>query len=148
MQQSFFTARLKKIYPKAKVIGIDIAPTVINNAQKEYGHLGIEFKTYDIKDVSSISDKIGKGFDLVVMSDLMWYVIPQFKTLVGHLGSILNREGHFIINQTLYPPEKQKYGCDIVSSVENMLNLINYRKVEMIEVNRLDNHHAIILFQT
>jgi len=142
-----FTARLKVSFPSARIIGVDIAPTAIRKAKKKYHHLGIEFKAFDVREYPSMADKIGRDFELVVMSDLMWYVLPEFENIVGHLGKIVRKGGWLLIDQTFYEPDKQKYGCEIVSCVEDMLKLIPYKVVEIFEINRFSNHHAIILFE-
>lgn len=142
-----FTVRLKESFPAASVTGVDIAPTAIKKARQKYGHLGIDFTTFDIKEYQSLTDKVGRDFGLVVMFDLMWYVLPEFENIVKYLGRIISKGGWLLISQSFYQPDEQKYGGDIVSSPEDMLKLIPYRAVEIIEVNRFSNHHAIILFK-
>ncbi len=142
-----FTARLKESFPSARVIGVDIATTAIRKAKKKYGHLEVEFEVFDIREYWDVANKVGKDFQLVVMSDLMWYVLPEFGNIVEYLNRIIPRGGWLLINQTFYEPDEQKYGREIVSSVEGMLKLVPYKLVEMIEINRLSNPHAIILFQ-
>lgn len=142
-----FTARLKESFPGASVTGVDIAPTAIKKARQKYSHLGIGFITFDIREYQNIAETVGKDFELVVMFDLMWYVLPEFENIVKYLDRIISKGGWLLISQSFYQPDEQKYGRKIVSSPEDMLKLIPYRIVEMIEVNRLSNHHAIILFQ-
>ena len=127
-----FTARLKESFPGVSVTGVDIALEIIYLVIKEY---------------QSLTDKVGRDFGLVVMFDLMWYVLPEFENIVKYLGRIISKGGWLLISQSFYQPDEQKYGGDIVSSPEDMLKLIPYRAVEIIEVNRFSNHHAIILFQ-
>ena len=142
-----FTARLKENFPGASVTGVDIAPTAIKKARQKYGHLGIKFVTFDVREYQKIVDKVGKDFGLVVMSDLMWYVLPEFENIVKYLDRIIVKGGHLLISQSFCQPDEQNYGREIVSSPEDMLKLIPYQAVEMIEANRFSNHHAIILFQ-
>lgn len=139
-----FTARLKKCLPKVKILAIDITPTAIRKAKEKYKDLGICF---DVMDIQKEYKKISKKFDLIVMSEIMWYVLPNFEKIVSSFGKNLKKGGHFLIRQTFYQPRKQKYGNEVASSVEDMLNLIKYKVVEMVEVNRLKNHSAIVLFK-
>jgi SAM-dependent methyltransferase len=140
-----FTARLKEQMPKAEIIGVDIAPTAIEKARKRYGNLGIEFKALDIqKEYTRIENR----FDLIVLSQLMWYVLPDFKKIVDYIGErCLTENGYVLVNQAFYKSEEQKYGKEIVSTVEDMLNLVDLEVVDMVEINRLTNHNAIILFR-
>jgi len=139
-----FTARLKKQIPKAKILAIDISPTAIKKAKKKYGKLGIDF---EVMDIQKEYKKISKKFNLITMLDIMWYILPNFKKVVNHLRKNLKKTGYLLITQTFYQPGEQKYGNEVVSSVEDMLGLIKYDVIEMIELNRLKNHSTIILFQ-
>ena len=74
-----FTSRLKKELPLAHVLAVDIAPTAIRKAREKYGHLGICFKSMNIQ---KSYRSIRKKFDFIVMSQLMWYILPNFKKVV------------------------------------------------------------------
>jgi len=142
-----FTVRLKEIFPNACILGVDIAPTAIKKASEKYNHLGIEFKVFDAGKYWDMADKVGKDFQLVVMSDIMWYILSEFESVVKYLDRIVSVGGYLLINQTFYPLDEQKYGRETASSVEDMLKLIPYELVETIEVKRSDSQHAIMLFQ-
>lgn len=142
-----FTSRLKESFPKANVVGLDIAPTAIRKANEKYGGQGIRFEVFDIRECLSLAVKIGQDFDLAVVSDVMWYVLPEFEKIIKLLGRIVRKGGWLLVSQTFYPPDKQGYGREIASTVEGMLKLTPYPVVEMIETNRLSNHHAVVLFR-
>lgn len=142
-----FPARLKESFPNARVVGIDIAPTAIKKAKEKYNHLAIEFKVFDVREYQNMADKLGEDFECVVMSDLMWYVLPEFENIARHLCKIVCRGGALLINQTFYESSRQKYGREIVSSVEDMLKLIPYKVMGIIEVDRFSNHHVTVLFK-
>lgn len=139
-----FTARLKKRLPKAKILAVDIAPTAIRKAKEKYGKLGIDFRVMDIQREYK---KFSERFNLIIMLDIMWYILPNFEKIVNYLKKNLGKGGYLLISQTFYQPGEQKYGNEIVSSLEDMISLIKYRVVEMIEINRLKNHSAIALFK-
>lgn len=140
-----FTARLKQQLPNAHVLAVDIAPTAIKKAKQKYENLGIEFQVMDIqKEYKNIT----KPFDLIVMSGLMWYILPDFRAIVNYLGEkVLKDDGYLLTSQPFYKPEEQKYGKEIVSTVEDMLSLIKLEVLEIVETNRLTNHNAIVLFK-
>lgn len=143
-----FTARLKKsLNNDINVIGIDIAPTAIRKAKEKYSDLGINFIVCDIKKEYKQLPIPSSGIDLIIISDLMWYVLPVFGDICQEIKNYLKDEGHLMVNQTFYPSEEQKYGKEIVSCVEDMLKLIPLCLSEMVEINRLQNLHAICLFK-
>jgi len=126
-------------------LAVDIAPTAIIKAKGKYGHLGIDF---EVMDIQKSYRSIRKKFDLIVMSQLMWYILPHFEKVVNYLaGKNLKRGGYLLVSQTFYKPHEQKYGKEFVSSVEDMLKLIEMNIVEMMGINRLGNHNAVILFK-
>ena len=140
-----FTARMGNLLVNAKLTAIDISQTAINRAVDAYSNVNnISFKTMDIKkDYNKIIEK----YDLIVMSQLMWYILPKFKEIANKLISRLNKGGYFLLNQTFYKPEEQKYGKEIVSRVEDALGVILLNPLEIIEFNRFTNHNAVILFK-
>lgn len=143
-----FGARLKKKLPKANILAIDISPTAIQKAKAKYGVLGIDFRVIDIqKEYKSFTED---SFDFIVMSDIMWYILPYFERIVSWLKKCLKYDGYLLINQAFYAPGKQKYGTDIVSSVEDMLRLIPLDTVVTIETGggaRLKDHNVTALFK-
>jgi len=143
-----FTARLKKKLPEANILAIDIFPTAIQKAKAKYGNLGIDFRVMDIqKEYMSFTED---SFDFIVMSNIMWYILPNFEKIVSWLKKCLKDNGHLLINQAFYAPGKQKYGTDIVSSVEDMLQLIPLDAMVTIETGegaRLKDHTVTVLFK-
>jgi len=139
-----FTARLKRKLPKAKILAIDIAPTAIKKAKKKYEKLGINFKVMDIqKEYRNITEK----FDLILVSQLMWYILPKFQEIMRYLVKNALKKWLVISKSAFYKPGEQKYGKEIVQTPEDMISLINLKPSEMIEINRLSNHGAVILFK-
>lgn len=139
-----FTSRLKASISKANILAIDISPTAIKKAETIHGKNGI---VYQVMDLQKKYDKINGEYDLIIMSQLMWYILPLFEDIVHHLSKKLTDDGYFLINQTFYKPEDQKYGEEIVSTVEDMLRLMNLEVTEMIETNRLSNHNVVALLR-
>lgn len=143
-----FTARLKKYRPSAQILAVDIAPVAIKKAEQKYAHPDIDFRVMDIqKEYKSFTED---SFDFIVMSDIMWYILPNFEKIVSGLKKCLKDSGHLLINQSFYAPGKQKYGSEIVSSVEDMLQLIPLDAVVTIETggrSRLKDHTVTVLFE-
>ena len=140
-----FTSRLKKDLPKAEITAVDISSTAVKKAIKQYGKMGIDFKVADIqKDYKKIKGK----YDLIVMSEIMWYILPDLKNILSHLPkNTLKKGGHLLINQAFYKPGAQKYGNEFIEKPEDLINLIKLKLVERIDVHKLNNFDAIMLFQ-
>lgn len=141
-----FTARVKRQIPKSRILAGDIAPTAIRKARDKFGKLGIDFKVMDIQ---NSYQNIRKKFDLIIISQLMWCILPKFSTVIRHLRRNLKSKGYLLINQAFYKPGKQKYGNKIISSIEDMLRLLrNYKIVELIEIgSRLEDHNVVVLLK-
>lgn len=139
-----FTSRVKKQCKKAYILAIDISFTAIEKAKKKYRRLNIDFRALDIQ--KKYRDIHGK-FDLIIASDIMWYILPNFGKILNHLKKNLKKNGFLLIKQTFCKSGDQKYGKEYVSSVEDMISLLKYQAVETIETNRQKNHLAIILFK-
>ena len=69
-----FTARLKKAIPKTQILAVDIAPTAIKKAKQKHRRLGIDFRVMDIQKEYK---NINKKFDLIIVSQIMWYKIGR-----------------------------------------------------------------------
>ncbi len=142
---AFKMLRFKKYFPEAEILAVDISPTAIEKAKEKHKKPGINFKTMDIiKKYKKISGK----FDLIMILDVMWYILPHFEKIANYLmKNNLAPDGYLLIRQTFYPSGVQKYGNEIVSSAEDMLKLIKYTPVETIEVNRLTSPGITALFK-
>lgn len=134
--------------PEANILAIDISLTAIQKAKAKYGNLGIDFRVKDIqKEYMSFTED---SFDFIVMSDIMWYILPNFEKIVCGLKKSMKDNGYLLINQAFYASGKQKYGTEIVSSVEDMLQLIPLDAVVTIETGggaRLKDHTVTVLFK-
>lgn len=135
-----FTDRIKRSRPGSNVMGVDISQTAIHIAQKTYSRQGLRFETMDIqRDYKSFHDR----FDLVIMSQIIWYILPFVKDITRHIfTSMLNPGGYLCISQSFLKPEEQTYGKDIISSLEDLIEIIDLSPLQIIEIDRLENHNA------
>lgn len=141
-----FTARLKRARPHASILGVDISPTAIRSAREKHAVPGLEFDTMDLQKEYTLIDE---QYDIIIiMSQLVWYILPNLRQIISHLlTSAIREEGYLLINQSFLKPEEQTYGKEIVSSVEDLIELVGFHPVELIETNRFTNHNAIFLFK-
>ena len=119
------THRLFCSLNKAHVTGIDISATAIEKAVSKYPDLKFETKNIMV-------EQIGTGFDLVILSEVLWYILDDLNGVWMKILSSLQPNGILAIKQ--YFPDCQKYGNQIIdgladfenflSSYENNLNVI------------------------
>ena len=76
----YFTGRLAATFPSARVRGADISSTAIAAAQAS--HPGVEFSVLDVRQPLPSPEQ---PFDLVVLKDLLWYVLPQLPQVMANL---------------------------------------------------------------
>jgi len=140
-----FTARLKALLPDAEILGVDISPTAVQKAEADHPVPGIRFSVLDIQTEYS---RLPREYDLVVLSQMVWYIIPRIGEIMKHiLDNVLKNGGYLLVNQAFYRPGVQKYGSEKVSTVEDLIGITGRDPVEMVETNRLSNHNAILLFR-
>jgi len=142
-----FTSRLREIYPHTSIQGTDISLTAVNKASDKYENLGIEFSTLDLE---SDYKKIKREYDLIIMSQLIWYILPNLHEIIHHLmNSALKKGGHLLINQAFYNPEKQQYGKEILSNVDDLLALLSGKIIAQININKRkeNDYNSLILIQ-
>jgi SAM-dependent methyltransferase len=141
-----FTARLRTFRPEARIRAVDISPTAIAKARQQYGSQDIDFSVMDIQ---SGLDGFPRAFDLVILSQMVWYVLPRFQEIAAQiLTSVLRDGGYLLINQAFYRPGEQRYGTEIIATVEDLLRLVGREPLAVVESNRQTNHNAVILYRT
>jgi SAM-dependent methyltransferase len=140
-----FTARLKGLLPDVEILAVDISPTAVRKAAKSYRIPGISFSVLDIQEECT---RLQREYDLVVISQIVWYILPKLREVTENImTSMLKEGGYLIVNQAFYRPEVQSYGKEVLSTVEDFIRIIGRDPVELIETNRLSNHNAILLFR-
>ena len=140
-----FTSRLKKDFPKSEITAIDVSSTAIKKAIKQYGKKGINFKVVDIqKNIKKVKGK----YDLIVMSEIMWYILPNLKKILYYLSkNILKNKGCVLINQAFYKPGIQKYGNEFIEKPEDLINLVKLKLIKRVDMHNLNDFDSIMLFE-
>lgn len=140
-----FTSRLRKTLPKADITALDISKTAIKKAIEQYGSMDIDFKIFDIqKDYKNIEGQ----FDVIIMSEIMWYILPSLKDVLSHLSSkTLKPGGYILMNQAFYKPGIQKYGNEIVEKPEDLVKLANMKLIERVDIDKKNDFDSVMLFQ-
>jgi SAM-dependent methyltransferase len=124
---------------KANVVGIDVSPTAIQKAKARYPNLD-----YRVGDVCSL-DFPKASVDLVISSELLWYILPRLQQFLDGVFSVLHKGGEFIIIQQFYQPGEQQYGSEIVGEPRDLAKRIPLKIERIIEIDRYSNHKCIII---
>lgn len=147
--KGFFTSLLTEVI-SGRIIATDISPTAISQARERYAHPQIEFFVFDLNDIEHLP-YAPATFDLIVMAQTIWCILPNLAKLLGYFKQLLVRPGCLLISQHFLKPEQQKYGRDILSSAEGLLDLLQtagFLVQATLETNRATNHHLAVLART
>ena len=139
-------------FPNHEVSGCDISKTAIEKATQNFQN--IDFFQHDI-----LSDPLPQKYNVLILSNILWYVIHDFENLIMNSLSSLNRErASFLVVQNALFKSEQKYFKDIVNSIGTLTDLFVKRllkfpsissdleiNTKFIRKNRM-NHDFGILF--
>ena len=100
------------------VIGCDISATAAQKATVAYPY--IEFRTADI-----LRDEIGGlgKFDLVVFSEILWYILEGLEKVYDKAAALLTRDGILGIHQ--FFPKEQRYGREHIDGITGFETFIS-----------------------
>ncbi len=114
-----FTARLSAI--GLEVTGSDCSPTAVAKASQGFPHC--RFVCADALDRDLIRQVRP---DLVVLSEVMWYILPKLDELLSFLSQELPNVK--LINLlTFYPQGRQRYGVEWFTNLQELLSYLEDR---------------------
>jgi len=123
----------------AATVGLDISPTAAAIARSRFAH--IHFLAGDAGSLPFPNS----SFDLVVSSQLLWYVAPRLREVFDQVRRVLRPGGHFLIVQTYYPAGEQKYATEIMTGPSDLVRLLPFRPIATMDVNRFTAHRFVAL---
>jgi SAM-dependent methyltransferase len=140
-----FTSRFKKSFPNSQITAYDISETAIKKAKEKYKNLKINFQVLDIqKGYNKIKDK----FELIIISQLMWYILPSLKNVLDYLEKkVLLKGGYILINQTFYKEGVQKYGKEFIKKPEDLISLLKSELLARIDTHKIKDFDSVMLFK-
>ncbi len=99
--------------------GLDISQTAVQKASKNYPRL--KFVCADICDPNfHISSE---KFDCVVLNQLLWYVLPNFSTVLKNCEKLISGENSIILlSNFLFPSVVQRYGREYFEGIEGVVS--------------------------
>lgn len=124
----YFTHRLRHF---GKVTGADISVTAVEKARENFPE--IDFLPFDIRNKDgNLINKTGDLFDLIIIKEIIWYVIPQIDSVISNIGSMLQKKGYLLISNFFPRLDDAFYGKAVIPGPEALLNLFitaNYRPI-------------------
>lgn len=133
-----FTDRLHRS-TGAWVHALDLSQTAVQAARSRYP--GIRFCAQEIPPIPFGDAQ----FDLVVASELLWYLLPRLSELFLEAQRVLKAGGQFLILQTFYPPGQQLYGREILDSPETLIRKLPFQILHRVELDRFTNPKLVLL---
>jgi len=144
--KGLFTALLAE-ETGAKIFACDVSLTAVREAGRRCSDSRIKFFVFDLEQIEDLPFPNG-FFDLIVMAQTIWCVLPSLSKILRFLRTYLNRPGDLLISQHFLKPGEQKYGRDILSGPEDLLRMLEEAGFQIeatLETNRFVNHHLALL---
>ena len=116
----FVTKLISDTYPFANCHGLDISKTAIKRASKLFPDI-----KFFVGDICSNSFDIPMKYDIVILSQLLWYILEDFPVALDNCSKIMKNDSKLIITQA-FLKKPQKYAKDIMDgfhSLEEYLRL-------------------------
>jgi SAM-dependent methyltransferase len=129
-----------------KVSASDVSETAVSKARERYAAKNIEFFQFDLKKAAELPFPPGT-FDLIVMAQVVWCILPELHDVLRALRSRLKPDGALLISQHFLQPGQQKYGNEILETPEQLLAIlrgVGFDVAMTVETSRFTNHHVAI----
>lgn len=112
-----FTESLRKATGAAFVCGLDVSPTAITKASARYA--GCQFGVADIRRASIPFVDEGP-YDLVMLQEVIWYILPELAEVVGKIRRAMTENGILFVEQCF--PAEQRFGKEFLQSADELLS--------------------------
>lgn len=116
------TARLHQAVPHASWHACDVSDTAV--AQASATVPGVRFVRHDLT-TDPMLPVASESLDLIVMSEVMWYILPVLSDVLGHFRAALRPGGHLMVLQYFLGPGEQTYGTEYVRAPADLLRMVD-----------------------
>ncbi|MEW6263505.1 MAG: class I SAM-dependent methyltransferase [Thermodesulfobacteriota bacterium] len=143
--KGFFTSLLAEAV-SGRILAGDVSETAINQARRRYPDPRLEFFVLDLNRIEELPHPAGY-FDLIVMAQTIWCVLPNLTRILGGFHRLLAPTGALLLSQHFLKPEEQKYGREILNTPQDLIRLLQesgFDIKEYLETNRFTNHHLAL----
>jgi len=101
-----------------EVLGCDISETAVNKACSLFPE--VSFRCLDV--LRDHPEQLGT-FDLVTISEVLWYILDDLQGVFGRLHEVLSPGGVLGIHQ--FFPAQQRFGKDIIDGLEGFERMMH-----------------------
>ena len=93
------------------ILGVDISATAIQKAREQFGEC-----SFEVLNVSNepLPGEGQSAWDLILVSELLWYVLPELESLLSRIHAALTPSGILFIQQ--FYPTDQRFGLEYLTS--------------------------------
>lgn len=109
-----FTERLRVANSGGAVLGVDVSERAVRKARENYPES--RFEAVDVTHEPLPSTDT--GWDLIVLSEVIWYVLPQLMDVLKKIHTALAPTGVLFIQQ--FFPYDQHYGLQLLKSAQEL----------------------------
>ena len=110
---------LREMFPIARIEGMDISATAIAHATAAFPC--IPFHVANIG-TPGVGDGFHRQFDVVVLSQSLWYVLHLLGNTFGNVMKMLKPHGVFVVQMAFL--DNQEYGREIVDGFNSLLHYV------------------------
>ena len=127
---------IAKNLAETSVSGLDISSEAIRRAREN-------FPEYEFlkEDITKNRINLKKRFDVVILSQVLWYVLDDIETVMSNVHGLITDRGHFIITQAF--PKKQLYGSDIIEGHEGLLGFMDQYQQDKFYPILNESHNSV-----
>lgn len=129
-----------------RIYAFDVSETAIRHARHDYPDERLEFFAHDLNRIETLPHS-KNGFDLIVMAQTVWCVLPGLNNTFQIFREFLEPGGSLLVSQHFLQPGQQKYGAEILSTPMDLCRIIEAAGFDVkatIETNRFTNHHLAL----
>lgn len=106
-----------RVFPICRSLtGLDASPTAVAQAKVLFPK--IDFYVGDV----TVDDFPYRGYDLVVVKDLLWYVFPKIDVVVRNITGAVKRRGYLFLFQSFPRLSKRFVGKQVIPTPEALVS--------------------------
>lgn len=108
--------------------GMDISQTAVGKAKEKFPDFH-----FILSDIRSCDKKYKNRFDLIIVSQMLWYILDDLEAVFNNVDQYLNENGYVVVTQAFFK-EKQRYGADIINGYSGLVKYIEDNLCDVFEI--------------
>jgi SAM-dependent methyltransferase len=127
----FVAREISKKFTRFSIFGFDISESAVSKANQLHRGDGLEFC---VSNILKLEECRRHAADVVVVSNLLWYVLPDLETLFRTAVQYL-RPGGVLIVQNAFFKDRQEFGRDIVDGFTGFFNVFSRLRLAFVPLS-------------